>query len=146
MPTVAPKRPNAVPRSFAAEKLLDEGGHLGGQQAAGEALHQARDDQHDPVRREAAQGAREGEEPDADDEHAATTGGVAEPPARDEQEPEGQRVARQDPLHGLRGRPGEARRDRLQRDVDDRHVEQDDAAAEQADDEGLPAVRVRLVA
>jgi hypothetical protein len=83
----------------------------------------------------------EHEQRDADHEHRPPAVRVAETPRRHEQQPQRERIARDDPLQLVRlsvQPPLDAR----QRDVDDRDVEQGHEPSGQNDAERHPAIRV----
>ena len=80
-------------------------------------------DEHSRARGERARGGGEDEGGEAGEEDAAAPVFVAEPAARDERGPEGERVGGDHPLE-LRRRGAEGALDVRCRDGDDRHVEQ----------------------
>ena len=92
-------------------------------------------------RGEAAAGGGCDEADEADEHHAAAAQRVAESAAGDEDQPEGESVAGDDPLQ-RGGRPTEVRIDRGECDIDDRDVEEPHERDAQCDREDSPAVWV----
>ena len=84
------------------EQLLDQGRVLRRQCPGGQALHQPGHDHQLDAGRRPDQGAAEHERRQRGQEDPPPAEGVAEPTGRDQGQPEGQRVAGDDPLH--RGR------------------------------------------
>ncbi len=91
-------------------------------------------EQHGRVRGERAGQAGQGEQADADEEHRASRGDVADPTRGHEREAEGERVSGDDRLQ-LRGTGAEGRFDRRQPDVDLRQIEDRQRCNGDADDE-----------
>ncbi len=122
-----PEGPTAL---VTPEQLLDQPGVLRRQQPGARALRQPGDDDRGGVGGEARGGAGDDEADEPDHHHPAASVRVAEAPAGDERHAEGQRVARDHPLHrpGRRLQPGA---DRRHRDVDDGDVQQRHEADEQ---------------
>ena len=94
---------------------------LGNEQCTEPALDQPAGDQHGGVDGEAAAERGEGEACDADEEHPALSVAVTESTTDDEQDTEGERVARAQPLDQGLAAPDVAH-DRRRRDVGDRRV------------------------
>ena len=138
------EQPERAAALGAAEQLLDQPGVLRGQQAGRRALHQAGQHHQRGAGRQADGGAGDHEAGQPDQHHPAPAVGVAEPAAGDQRQPEGERVARDDPLDGARGGV-EAALHRGDRDVDDRDVEQRHEADDERDAEDPPAAGVGLV-
>ncbi len=124
------------------EHLLHQAGHLGVDQPAEEPLQHTRADQDRRGRGQARQQRGDREAGHADLEHGPAPVVVSELAAEHRHQPEGERVARDDPLELRRacsGRDG----DRRQRDVGDAHVEQRHEHRAAADDQRDPAGAVR---
>ncbi len=109
---------------------LHEGQRLRHHQRGRQALQQPRGDQHLAGDGEAAERRGEREAAHADEQDLAVAEDVAEPPAGDEQEREGQLIAGDDPLDG--GIAGaELALDGGDADIDDGRIEQVHAEGEQ---------------
>ena len=105
---------------------------------AAEALDRARGHQLPLRGREPAGERGEGEERDADQEHAALPEEVAQPPAQQQEAAEREQVGVDHP--GERGlREAEVVPDRREGDVHDRHIQHDHQVAEAEDDQREPA-------
>ena len=141
---VEPNRPNALPRSSPRNRLWIRPEICGADETAGEPLDDPR--QHELKRRlrQRAGRARDDEQRHADHEHRPPAVRVAEAPRRHEQQPQRERVARDDPLQLvlLRVQPP---LDARQGDIDDRDVEQGHEPGGEDDAERHPAVRVGAV-
>ncbi len=121
--------------------LLDQGDGLRVQQARADALQDAGDVEQLDVRGQARHQRAEGEDPDADHEHAPTPGRVPCAPGGDQQDREGEGVAGDDPLQRA-GVRLEALADRGEGDVDDAHGDQGhEQGCEEAGEQGLAAPR-----
>jgi hypothetical protein len=142
-PTAVPIHPNARPRLVQREELLDDAGHLGVDQAAGQALEDPPGDEHARRGREPHQGAAERERPDAHEQHGLAAAVVAEPATDDRDHPEGERVPRHDPLQ-LRGPGTGVAPDGRQGDGHDADVEQRREQGGHAHGQGAPAPGVEL--
>jgi hypothetical protein len=129
---------------LAPEQALDEARDLRADETAGEPLDDPRQREQERRRRQRAGRARDHEQRHADHEHRPPAVRVAEAPRRHEQQPQRERVARDDPLQLVRLRV-QALLDARQGDVDDRHVEQGHEPGGEDDGERLPAVRVGAV-
>ncbi len=125
------------------EELLDEPDHLGVEEAARDALDDPGDDEPGRGGREPGGRAREGEEPEAEDEDRLATSDVAEPTRGNEDEPEREGVAGDDPLQ-LALRAAEPGANGGQGDVDDADVEERHEGRDKTHRERLPAVPVLL--
>jgi hypothetical protein len=101
-------------------------------------LQRARRDEHRSRVREPAHERGDREDPDASEEEAAPAEQVGHPPAEEQEAPEGERIAVDDPLQALGAEPERAL-DRRQRDVHDRRVEHDHELGKTDDDEDPPA-------
>jgi hypothetical protein len=118
----------------------DDRQHLRAEQGGGEPLDEARNDQHGRARSQAAGGGRQGEEGEAEREHAPAAELVAEATGGDEEGGEGQAVAGDDPFD----RAGAGVQIALHRghgDVDDEEVQHDHEGAREDDGQGGPLVR-----
>ena len=129
---------------LASEQALDEARDLRGDETPGEPLDDPR--QHELQRRlrQRAGRARDHEQRHANHEHRPPPVRVTEAPRRDEQQPQRERVARDDPLQRVLLRV-QALLNARQGDVDDRDVEQGHEPGGEADTERHPAVRVGAV-
>jgi hypothetical protein len=138
------EEPECLPALLAAEQARDQARDLRADETAGEPLDDPR--QHE-LQRRLRQGtgrARHHEQCHADHEHRPAPVRVAEAPRRHEQQPQRERVARDDPLQRVllcMQAPLDAR----QGDVDDRDVEQGHEPGGEDDGERHPAVGVRAV-
>ncbi len=129
---------------LAAEQALDEARDLRADETAGEPLDDPRQHELERRLRQGAGRARDHEQRYADHEHRPPAVRVAETPRRHEQQPQRERVARDDPLQLVLLRV-QAPLDTRQGDVDDRDVEQGHEPGGEDDGERHPAVRVGAV-
>jgi hypothetical protein len=106
-----------------------------------DALQRAREVQRRRARRQAAQQRGDGEEAQAGDEHRPPAEAVGQRSGRQQECGERQRIGVDDPLQVLERR-AEVLLDVGQRDVDDRHVEQQHERRDADGAERPPAVRV----
>ena len=141
-PAMAPKMPNALPRSGGSVKVVvssDE--RRGREQRAEDALQRAGADEDAEALRGAADRRGDGEAEQAGDEHALAAEEVAEATAEQQQAAEGQGVGGDDPLAAV---VGEAERvlGGRQGDVHDRRVEDDHELGdgEHGEDDPAPGV------
>jgi hypothetical protein len=139
---VEPKRPNALPRSSPRNRLWTR--DLWGDETAAEPLDDPRQYELQRRLREGAGRARDHEQRHADHEHRPQAVRVAEPPRRHQQQPQRERVARDDPLQRVLLRV-QAPLDARQGDVHDRDVEQGHEPRGENDGERHPPVRVGAV-
>ena len=140
----APGRPLPDRRapSRTGERRREHGERGVSQEGAGDPLDAAEDDQRGRVRRRRAQDRGDREERDPDPEDTQLAEDVAERAADEDEGPEREQVGVDDPL--LRGEPAaEVVLDRLQRDIDDRPVDERHRRAEDARDERPAAQRAR---
>ena len=129
---------------LAPEQALDEARDLRADETAGESLDDPHQHERERRRRQRGGRARDHEQRHAEHEHRPPAVRVAEAPRRHEQQPQRERVARDDPLQLVRLRV-QALLDARQGDVDDRDVEQGHEPGGEDDRERLPAVRVGAV-
>ncbi len=141
---VEPKQAECLAALLAAEQALDQARDLRGDETAGEPLDDPRQHELERRLRQGAGRARDHEQRHADHEHRPPAVRVAEAPRRHEQQPQGERVARDDPLQRVLLRV-QAPLDARQGDVDDRDVEQRHEPGGEDDAERHPAVRVGAV-
>ena len=142
-PTVRPSRPNARPRSARGNAFWMKPDTWGpitppNRPCTTRTAISTPGEGASPRRR-----AGDDEAGDADDEHPAPPGRVAEPAADHGHQAEGEDVAADHPLELRRPGPGRAS-DRRQGDVRDADVEQGAELAHEHDAEGAPAAGVQL--
>ena len=142
-PTVVPKKPNALPRSSPRNSVWMKPLTCGVMSPPAKPWSDARDDERERRRRGAAGRAGEHEQRDAGHEHRPPAARVADAAGGHQQQPERERVARDDPLQRVLPAP-QAQLDARQGDVDDRDVEQRHEPRDEADAERLPAVGIGL--
>jgi len=121
-------------RARLGERTADDRQRPGQQQRGADALGEAGPHQHARARRDAAQEGAGPEDAQADEDDPAVAVQVAHRPAREHERGERERVSVDDPLKpadaGI-----EAGADLGRRDIDDRHVEQDEEVPHAHDDE-----------
>ena len=141
-PAIAPRIPRALFRSEpSCEGHRDDREDRRRQRGAGESLQGARRDEHPRRGGEPAEERDEGEERQSGHEHLAPPEQVAHATTEQQESAERQRVGADDPLEVLR-REVEILLDRRERDVHDRHVEDDHQVGDAEDGECLPAARI----
>ena len=123
------------------EELLDQAGALGGEQTGRHALDQAGEDHPSGGRGQTDGSTGDDEGRQSDQEHDPATVDIAQPAARHQYQAEAERVARHDPLDGLR-RGLQPLLDRRNGDVHDGDVQQSHEADDQGDGQDPPAVGV----
>ncbi len=128
-------RPEGPGAGASRVEVLDDAVHLGIDRARAGALRQSGDRDRPRLRGGSGDDGGAGEQCDAAREEQAAAVCVAEPPRRDEGEPERQRVTRDDPLQ--RGRAGTERAaQRGDRGVEAGLVEQGGEGGAEADEQG----------
>ena len=141
-PTVAPQIPTR-PGALAALELLGDQRQRGGEhRRRADALQAAGEVEDRRVAGEPAEERRDREDAEADREDAPAAEPVAERPEDEQERGEGQRVGVDDPLQAREARV-EVALDLRQRDVDDRHVDQQHERRD-ADGEQRPLLTAHL--
>ncbi len=139
---MAPKMPNALPRSSGSVKVVVSSERIAGASSAANRPCTARAAISMPTFTDgAADGRGDREAAGADDEHPLAADDVGDAPAEQQQRPERQRVGGDDPLAGAVGEAEIGLRGR-QRDVHDGRVEHDHELRDAEDGEDPPAPAV----
>jgi hypothetical protein len=141
VPAIAPKMPNALPRSIGSVNVGEQAEGRRGQQRAEQALRRAGRDQHLEGAGCTTDGGGDGEPEQAADEGPFAPEQIAEAAAEEEQRAERQRVGGDDPLARVVAEAEVLLRAR-QRDVDDGRVEDDHQLRHGDHREDDPAARV----
>ena len=145
IPTVAPKKPKARPRSAPRNSCWISAEFCGASAPGGEALGEPGRDSSPTVGAAPAAALHSTNARQRREEHPSAAQRVAEPAGRHQGEPERQRVAGRPPTASPAGVGTESPLHRRQRDRDDADVEQAHEPGDEGDRERLPAPRIGLL-